>query len=204
LEVDTRISGRETVRRMPLRTISDEELLARIRQHDERALRELVNRHYVRLAGFAFSLLRQRDSADEAVMNVFLNLWRRRTTLSINGQLRSYLLAAVGNQTVNVRKRQRRHAADELDEVLLGKLASATRTDEALLFRELQAEVDELILTLPPQRQLIFRLNRIEGLDYATIAKALGVSKNTVQNHMVAAVRQLAPELPKIRRALRS
>ena len=189
---------------MPLRTISDEGLLARIRQHDESALRELVNRHYVRLANFAFSLLRQRDSADEAVMNVFLNLWRRRTTLNINGELRSYLLAAVGNQTVNVRKRQRRHTAEELDEVLLGKLASATRTDEALLFRELQAEVDELILTLPPQRQLIFRLNRIEGLDYATIAKALGVSKHTVQNHMVAAIRQLAPELPKIRRALRS
>jgi len=189
---------------MSLRTITDEELLARIRQHDERALRELVNRHYVRLANFAFSLLRQRDFADEAVMNVFLNLWRRRATLSVNGQLRSYLLAAVGNQTVNVRKRQQRHAADALDDVVLSKLAGGTLADEDLLFRELQAEVDELILSLPPQRQLIFRLNRVEGLDYATIAKALGVSKHTVQNHMVAAIRQLAPQLPRIRRVLHS
>lgn len=187
---------------MALRMLKDEELLVRIRDHDERALRELLRRYYVPLAEFAHSLLRQRDLADEAVMNVFLNLWRRRGKLVVNGVVRSYLFAAVGNQSVNVRKRQRRHAADALDDILLAKLTCGTRAEDNLLFQELQLEIDRLILSLPPQRQLVFRLNRIEGLGYEEIAKALGVSKHTVQNHMVMAARQLAPQLPRLRRTL--
>ena len=62
---------------MPLKTIADEELLVRVRNHNERALCELLARYYRRLVEFAFTLLRRRDLADEAVMNVFLNLWRR-------------------------------------------------------------------------------------------------------------------------------
>lgn len=184
--------------RMPLRTIADEELLVRIRSHDEDALRELLVKYYVRLGEFAFSLLRQRHLADEAVMNVFLNLWRRREKLVITGVVRSYLFAAVGNQSLKLRTKERRHAADSLDETTLGKLTGGTRAEDNLLYQELRAEVDRVILSLPPRRQLIFRMNRIDGLGYTEIAKTLGVSKHTVQNHMILAVRQLATQLPHI------
>lgn len=190
------------VSRMPLRKESDEELLERIRCHNESALRELFVRYYARLAEFAFSLVRRRDLAEEAVMNVFLNLWRRRESLVLSGILRSYLFAAAGNQSLNLRKRQLRHAAVGLDDVHPSQLVGASRTEGDLLYRELHAEIDAMITRLPPQRQLIFRMNRLQGLRYAEIAEALGVSERTVQNHMVQAVRQLSSELPQLRGTL--
>lgn len=187
---------------MPLRTESDEDLLVRVRNHDENALRELLARYYARLCEFAFTLLRRRDLAEEAVSNVFLNLWRRRETLQVNGVLRSYLFAAAGNQSLNLRKQQLRNATVWLDDVPHSQLIDGARPEGDLLYKELQGEIDALIMCLPPQRQLIFRMNRIEGLRYAEIAEALGVSEHTVQNHMVQAVRQLAPQLPPLRDSL--
>ena len=46
-------------------------------------------------------------------------------------------------------------------------------------------------------------MNRLEGLAYSEIAEALGVSERTVQNHMVQALKQLAPQLPLLRATLK-
>ena len=173
----------------------------RVRNHNERALCELLARYYRRLVEFAFTLLRRRDLADEAVMNVFLNLWRREQ-LQVKGQVRSYLFAAVGNQSLNLRKQQRRHVAESLDEKLIASLVDRARTDDNLLYQELRAEVEKLIAGLPRQRQLVFRLHRLEGLAYDEIAATLGISKRTVQNHMILAAKQLAPELPGIKKSM--
>jgi RNA polymerase sigma-70 factor (family 1) len=190
-------------RAVTLRMESDEDLLGRVRGHNERALRELVARYYTRLGDFSFSLLGRRDLAEEAVLNVFLNVWRRRETLAIKGVVRSYLFAAVSNQSLNLRKRHRRHDAVTLDEAIVLQIADAKRAESDLLFSELEAEVEALIMLLPSQRQLIFRMHRLDGLRYAQIATKLGLSERTVQNHMIQAMKQLAEELPKLRSKLR-
>lgn len=46
--------------------------------------------------------------------------------------------------------------------------------------------------SLPPQCQRVFRLHRIEGLSHQEVAQTLGISKSTVEKHMIAAIRQLA------------
>jgi RNA polymerase sigma-70 factor (ECF subfamily) len=44
---------------------------------------------------------------------------------------------------------------------------------------------------LPPQKKRIFTMSREEGSSYKEIADRLQLSKNTVENHMVAALRLL-------------
>jgi RNA polymerase sigma-70 factor (ECF subfamily) len=46
--------------------------------------------------------------------------------------------------------------------------------------------------SLPPQCQRVFRLHRIEGLSHQEVAQNLGISKSTVEKHMIAAIRHLA------------
>lgn len=177
----------------------DEALMDRVRRHDESALQELLRKYYVRLGNFAFALLQRRDLAEEAVSNVFLSLWRRRETLVIKSSVRSYLFVAVNNQSLNLRKSHQQPGNIWLDQVPPHILIDARSTDTEVLYRELQDEIGVLITRMPRQRQLIFRMNRIEGLRYAEIAEALGVSEHTVQNHMVLAIKQLAVELPRLR-----
>ncbi len=184
---------------MSARKITDEALLDRVCNDDEAALRELVLRFYARLGEFAFTIVKRRDVADEAVMNVFHNLWRRRGKLALNGTVKSYLFSAVNNQAMTLRKQQRRLSTVHLDDVPQNQLIDAARSDSDLLYRELRAAVEVLILNLPERRQAIFRMNRFEGLSYAEIAKEIGVTERTVQNHMISAFRQLAGRLPEIR-----
>lgn len=47
----------------------------------------------------------------------------------------------------------------------------------------LNAVVDQL----PKQQQVIFRMNKIDELSYSEISDQIGISKNTVRNHLVAA-----------------
>ncbi len=187
---------------MSLSTASDEDLMARIREHSEEALQELMARYCARLGDFAFTLLRRRDLAEEAVSNVLVNIWRRRETLVVKTNVRSYLFAAVNNQALNLRKARLSQTNVGLDDVPAHELADVRRLDTDILYRELQEELDALIARMPPQRQLVFRMNRLEGLRYWEIAAMLGLAESTVQNHMVQAVKQMAQELPRLRSSL--
>jgi RNA polymerase sigma-70 factor (family 1) len=187
---------------MPSGSDNDEEIIARVRQHDEGALRRLLRKYQRPLGSFSYAILRSRDLADEAVSNVFLNIWRRRERLAIKTTVRSYLFAATGNQSINLWKEKKKHAGVHLSDAHARRLVDPRRTESEVLYRELRAEIDTLLSRLPPQRQRVFRLNRLEGLSYWQIAADLGLSEHTVQNHMTQAMRQLAQEWPRLRAAL--
>jgi RNA polymerase sigma-70 factor (ECF subfamily) len=86
-----------------------------------------------------------------------------------------------------------------MEEVPAQSLAVVQGADRELIYAELEQEVEEIIASLPPQRMIVFRMNRFEGLRYLEIARALGLSERTVQNHMVLAIKHLAKELPRLR-----
>lgn len=174
----------------------DSQLMARVRRHDEGALRELFRRYYIRLGEFPHSLLRRRDLAQEAVSNVFVNVWQRREKLEITTSVQSYLFTAVGNQARNIRKGESKYAAISLDQVPASELVDVPGVDSDVLYREYIKEINAALMRLPPQRELVFRLSRLEGLRYREIARTLGLSPHTVQNHMIHAKRQLAREVP--------
>jgi RNA polymerase sigma factor (sigma-70 family) len=184
---------------MPLRLKSDEELMALISRHDERALQELMRRYQRRLGRFSLGIIGSRDLAEEAVANVVLNIWRTREKLAIRSTVRGYLFAAVGNQTLRLRRETKLRRTVRVDGEIGRHLVDLRGSDSDLLYQEFHDEIDLLISKLPPQRQLIFRMNRIEGLRYREIAEALSLSERTVQNQMLKAVAQLGAELPALR-----
>ncbi|MEI6464889.1 MAG: sigma-70 family RNA polymerase sigma factor [Verrucomicrobiota bacterium] len=187
---------------MPNGTESDEELLRRVRQDDEQALQRLVRRYQRRLGEFSHSMLRSRDLAEEAVANVFLSIWRRRERLAVKTTVRGYLFAATGNQSLKLLKERKRHATVWINDVHARHLIDPRSTHSEINLRELHDAIEVLVARMPPQRQLIFRLSRIEGLSYWEIAQSLKLSEHTVQNHMTQATRQLDVEWPKLRGGL--
>ncbi len=189
---------------MPNGTESDEDLLRRIRDDDEQALERLVRRYQRRLGEFARSILRSRDLAEEAVANVFLNIWRRRERVAVKTTVRGYLYAATGNQSLKLLKERKRHATVWINDVHARHLIDPRSTQSEINLRELHDAIEILVARMPPQRQLIFRLSRLEGLSYWEIAQSLQLSEHTVQNHMTQATRQLDADWPKMRGGLES
>ena len=61
--------------------------------------------------------------------------------------------------------------------------------------RELKESIEHIMSKLPPRQQEIFRLSRLDGFSHKEIADQLGISVQTVKNHMVAALRFVRTEL---------
>jgi RNA polymerase sigma-70 factor (ECF subfamily) len=52
-----------------------------------------------------------------------------------------------------------------------------------------------LVEKMPPQRQKVFKMSRMNGFSNDKIAEILGISKKTVENHLTDALRTLREAL---------
>ncbi len=178
---------------------ADDVLLAAIRAGEPQVFSELFLRYYRPLCRFARAICRRWEVAEEVVSLVFDDLWKRRRDLTITTSLKAYLYGAVRNQAINRAKTLQRHPTAALHEQSPDDFVDANSSLSDILLQEVHQEVEQMVAQLPAQRQLIFRMNRFDGLRYKEIAEVLGLSEHTVQAHMVLAVRQLAPNLPRLR-----
>ena len=175
---------------------SDEDLFQCIKREDAKALKILFERYYSPLCHFAFKFVQEVHLAEEVVSDVFLALWLKKQTIEIRLNLRAYLYTAVRNQSLNYVKKNRNYFED-LEVGDKEEKISDSNADTFITYKELKDDIDALLRQLPEKRQVIFRLNRIDGLSYKEIAEILSISIHTVQNQMVAAVKFISNRTPR-------
>ena len=150
------------------------------------AFRRAFDDYYEPLCGFAVRYVGSLDEAREVVQDVFLKVWQRRETLEISASLKSYLYRGVHNQALNYAERRRRLTDFEAVEP-----QADDRADSRAICGELAATVGRAVAEMPERRQMAFRLHREEGMSYAEIGEAMGISPRTVEVHISAALRDL-------------
>ena len=73
--------------------------------------------------------------------------------------------------------------------------ARAPTPEQEVEWRLWLEQVLAAVETLPPQCRQVFRLHKLDGLDHQSVAKAMGISRSSVEKHMIAALRHLARKL---------
>jgi RNA polymerase sigma-70 factor (ECF subfamily) len=175
-------------------------LCRRISQHsDQQAFKELYLAYFNRLYKFAFSILHSSEFAEEAVNDVFLNIWQKRHTLSTIQNLTNYLFISTKNTSVNYLTKFRKERSTSLDDVLV-RFDIDELTPETTIFNdELRKELEQAINQLPPKTKLVFQMAKVEGLKYKEIAQILDISVNTIDNHVATALKKLGITLKKFK-----
>jgi len=172
----------------------DSEIIRRIRQGDKGQFESLFRTSYVSLVRYAKTIIRDHDSAEEIVQDLFFRLWQDREKLQIESSLNGYLFRAVHNRCLHRIEHTRvveRHAR----EALYNQPGEAENPSEIIQYKELQSKIAGIIARLPERCGRIFCMNRFEGLKYAEIAEKLSVSVKTVEANMGKALKEFRKAL---------
>ena len=172
----------------------DSETIRRIRRGDKQEFEKLFRSSYVSLVRYARVLLKDHDTAEEIVQDLFFRLWQGRENLKIESSLNGYLFRSVHNRSLHYIEHLKvvsRHAG----EIAAEAPAASDSVSEDIYYSELQDKVTRVLERLPERCRAIFRMSRFEGLKYNEIADKLSVSLKTVEADMGKALREFRKAL---------
>jgi RNA polymerase sigma-70 factor (ECF subfamily) len=168
-----------------------QELLNRLKNGDMLAFDQVYELYSHKLFSFVFKILKNEVEVDDIVQEVFVKIWESRHKLEDYKLLNSYIFTIAYNNSIDlIRKRINNNKYLEY----LKNSASINLTPSVITqieFNELSSQVEKLIANLPDRQKQVYLLHREEGLTYPEIAEQLGISKNTVEIHMVKALKYL-------------
>ena len=171
---------------------------AQFRAGDPDAVR-LVYREYGRLV-FAVALrsLGQRELAEEATQQTFVQAWRSADTFDPGRELGPWLATIARRVAIDIHRREARRAATSLEGLAPGDPAVVVLPPSAEAIEELN-EVRSAIDELPPDEREVIRLQHLEGLTQTEVAERLGIPLGTVKSRSHRAHRHLAARLGHLR-----
>ena len=167
---------------------SDEQLTDLLRSDHEPAFKYLYDKFWEKLFFVAVKRLNDEAEAEEAVQDIFVNLWKRRKTLQIKISFESYLAGAIKFEVL----KKRAAIAKKAD--ALSNIAANTKVTEhndlnLYDMRVLEEELLQTIHALPQKCQLVFVMSRNKGLSNKEIASSLNISEKAVEKHITIALK---------------
>jgi RNA polymerase sigma-70 factor (family 1) len=169
--------------------LRDSEIAGRIRKGDAGQFESLFRSSYVSLVRYAKTLIKDHDTAEEIVQDLFFRLWKDKEKLKIESSLNGYLYRAVHNRCLHHIDHNRVVEKYAREMAVLEQETNESPTD-ILHYRELQAKIAAILERLPEKCGKIFCMNRFEGLKYSEIAEKLSISVKTVEANMGRALKE--------------
>lgn len=194
-------------RRRMLQTISDEEVICRIRNGDTRSYEVLATRYHRTLHRVARRLLSSEADAEDAVQGAHLHALTRIDQYAGAGYFR-WMYSIVVNEALTQMRKRRRFV--DIGEFHAERLSSRLRSPEEQAIEQNAEDVlEQAVQMLPVPYQPVFRFREIEDLTTAETGKRLGLSeacvksrlfraKKMVRNRLRETLQVRAPELPSL------
>ena len=183
--------------------IRDTEITGRIRKGDIGQFELLFRSSYVSLVRYAKTLIKDHDTAEEIVQDLFFRLWQDREKLNIESSLNGYLFRSVHNRCLHYIEHNKvveRHA----EEMSYQPARNPGKSSDILNYKELQEKIARILERLPERCGKIFYMNRFEGLKYSEIAEKLSVSVKTVEANMGRALKGIQKRINRIMKEMKN
>jgi len=195
-----------------LRPITDIEMAQRCRARDRVAIRAIVTANNQRLFRTAWSILKDRGEAEEAVQSAYVSAFASLDTFEGRSSLSTWLTRIVVNEALG-RLRAQKRRRDQLEGAGVAVLedyreafmrgSEARPPDVALAREQMRRLLEQAVAMLPETFRTVFVLREVEGLSGEETAEALDLPVATVKTRLHRARRKLQQILaPQIGNAL--
>ena len=172
------------------------QLIRGLQKDDIFSFEEIYRKYNRKIYSFSLGYLRNKNDAEDVVQEVFLNLWRKRSDLKVEGNIDSYLFKITYNAIrKHFRKLSRERKYLEDHGKTIDMIDDSTSTD--IEYNNLLEMADTVISQLSPRQKTIYLLNIREGLSCEEISKKMGLSRRTVENHLYRATSYMKKEFSK-------
>ena len=176
-----------------LATIIDSESIVRnvFKSNPDKGFELLFKRYYKPLRNHAVRFVYSKELAEDIVIEVFVNFWKKKHYENVNISYRAYLYQAVRNTIYNHLKSEfgkKNNYGLYVDIVGKDKELEFDTPQRILLFDELFNKIEKSVERFPPQCQKVFILSRFEGKKNREIADELNIKIKTVEAHMMKAL----------------
>lgn len=171
-------------------------LILRLIGGDEDAFCELYATYKNRLIYFAMRFLKSREYAEDVFQDAFTVVWQSRRFINPDASFSFYLYTIMRNRILN----QLRNAANEekLKESILSQALDYTEdTKREVMLNDLKSLISHALQQLTPRQREIFEMSREAQLSHKEIADKLGISVNTVQEHISTSLKLIRTYLIK-------
>lgn len=178
---------------MSLQYTDDKVLLDALRRNDLKAFAWLYNTSRNRLYVLALSVLNNEEASKDLIQDFFVDFWYHKIFANITTSVSAYLFQAVKNRSLTYIKKA--SVQQKLKNSFV--IPELTDTRYPLENEELGNEINNAINGLPPMVGKVFKMQYVDNLAHRQIAEILGISKHTVNNHIVRALKELRVKLEK-------
>lgn len=189
--------------------LDDRALAALIAARDPGAVRQVTMVNNQRLFRAAWSILKSRADAEDAVQSAYLKAFRAIASFTGAASLSTWLTRIVINEALGKLRSERRRRArldpdrvvvlEDYKEALMRGSTAGNGPDQELAVKQIRRMIEQAVARLPAQYRAVFVLRDVEGMSIEETAEALAVVPATVKTRLFRArqllQRELAPDL---------
>lgn len=172
---------------------SDESLISKALDGDERAWQQLVSRYQSVLYYYSLRLLGDPDDARDLLQDVFVVLCRNLAQFRGDSSFKTWLFGIANYRAMDMlRKRKPVADLDDHPEIVDTELPSH---EHQLSSEQTERLIRQHLIKLPPEQRLVVELRFYQQFTFDEIAVQLAVSSNTVKSRFYAALDKLKTQL---------
>lgn len=148
-----------------------------------------------KLFRLAFTLLMNRQEAEDVVQEVYLKMWNMRNDLAKYKSTNALMITITRNQCLDKLKMKKNKAHSLFEDYNLNQAESL---DEQADNSDLVFAVKKLIQLLPEQQKTIIQLRDIEGYEFEEIANITGYDMNYIRVNVSRARKKIKESIIKM------
>lgn len=181
--------------------MSDKELIAKIRQGDERAFRSLVEKHQGQVINTCYGFLRNKEDAEDIAQDVFIEVFRSVGSFRGDAKLSTWLYRIAVNKSLNhLQKHKYKKWINSIQSSFLGEDKEYQIKDDRNPQSHYEDHEREIILHnaidgLAENQKIAFTLHKYDGLSYKETAEVMGTSLSSVESLIHRAKQNLKKRL---------
>jgi len=173
--------------------MTDQEIWQQLKRGDKSALEMIYREHIDALISYGLKFTSDQQIVEDAIQDLFIDIWRRKDTIGDTDAIRPYLLVSIRRRIVKILSRKNKHqvdiSPDEVDfEVELAVDEIISMDEEADIRSQ---KIKQAFTQLSARQKEILYLKYYQNLDYDKICEVMDINYQSARNLVAKGIRAL-------------